>query len=133
MIWNPFKKKQSKPTVPAAAEEVEAVGETPSTGSGQASGIAAAANPVLRHFHVSEKGTRGLALNQYTFVVDQRATKTQVRDAVRSGYKVDVVSVQMVRLPSKQRRYGRHEGRVPGRKKAIVTLKAGQTIAAAQP
>jgi large subunit ribosomal protein L23 len=129
MVWNPFKKKQPKPTLPEVTEEVEAVAEEHEGPSG----IAANANPILRHFHVSEKGTRGLALNQYTFVVDQRATKTQVRDAVRRGYKVDVVGVQMVRLPSKQRRYGRHEGRVPGRKKAIVTLKEGQTIAAAQP
>jgi large subunit ribosomal protein L23 len=129
MIWNPFKTKKPKPTVPAIAEEVEGA-VTENQGP---SGIAAASSPILRHFHVSEKGTRGLALNQYTFVVAPRATKTDVRDAVRRGYKVDVVSVQMVSLPGKQRRYGRHEGRVPGRKKAIVTLKAGQTIAAAQP
>lgn len=132
MVWNPFKKGKKPAAPPPETPETVAAGTEPAAGP-QPSGIAAVANPVLRHFHVSEKGTRGLALNQYTFIVDPRATKTQVRDAVRRGYHVDVVAVRMVRLPSKQRRYGSHEGRVTGKKKAIVTLKQGQSIAAAQP
>ncbi len=95
--------------------------------------IAAPSSPVLKSFHVSEKATRGMSLNQYTFMVAPRATKTQVRDAVELSYKVKVVGVQMVTLPAKERTFGRHSGRVPARKKAVVTLKTGQSIAAAQP
>lgn len=94
--------------------------------------VAAPTSGVLRSFHVSEKATRGMALNQYTFMVGPKVTKTQVRDAVERSYKVDVVDVQTVHLPGKDRMFGRHMGRVPARKKAIVTIKAGQTIAAAQ-
>lgn len=94
--------------------------------------IAAPTSGVLRSFHISEKATRAMALNQYTFMVGANVTKTQVRDAVQRSYKVDVVDVQTIRLPGKDRLFGRHMGRVPARKKAIVTIKEGQTIAAAQ-
>jgi ribosomal protein L23 len=46
---------------------------------------------------------------------------------------VDVISVNTVRLPAKKIQLGRHAGTKGGIKKAIVTLKAGQTIAQAQP
>jgi large subunit ribosomal protein L23 len=120
-----FKKKQKKPEQPAPKAVVAPEAQGPS--------VAAPSSPVLRSFHVSEKATRGMAYNQYTFMVDARATKTQVRDAVERSYKVDVVAVNMVRLPSKERTFGRHTGRVPARTKAIITLKEGQSIAAAQP
>jgi large subunit ribosomal protein L23 len=94
--------------------------------------ILAPSNPILRSFHVSEKSARGMTMNQYTFIVHPDATKTQVRDAVRKSYKVDVVSVNLSRLPAKARAIGRHKGEVPSRRKAIVTLKEGQSIAAAQ-
>ena len=73
-----------------------------------------------------------MALNQYTFMIGLNVTKTQVRDAVERSYKVDVVDVQTVRLPGKERMVGRHMGSISARKKAIVTIKDGQTIAAAQ-
>ena len=95
--------------------------------------IAAPVSPILRSFHISEKATRGMAYNQFTFMVDAHATKTQIRDAVARSYKVDVIDVQTVRLPGKDRTVGRHMGHVPARRKAVVTLKEGQTIAAAQP
>ena len=95
--------------------------------------IPAPSSPVLRNFHISEKGTRGMAFNQYTFAVAPGATKTEVRDAVERSYKVDVEGVNIVNLPAKKRRLGRREGTVPARRKAIVTLKEGQSIAAAQP
>ena len=94
--------------------------------------IAAPMSPVLKSFHISEKATRGMALNQYTFMVGPNVTKTQVRDAVARSYKVNVIDVQTIRLPGKERMVGRHMGHVPARKKAIVTIKEGQTIAAAQ-
>ncbi len=116
-----------KQPVRESAPETELQAPTPTVT------VPAPSNPALKSFLVSEKATRNIALNQYTFLVDQHATKTQVRDAVERGYHVDVVSVQMIRLPSKQRTLGRITGRVPGKKKAVVVLKTGQSIAAAQP
>jgi large subunit ribosomal protein L23 len=88
---------------------------------------------VLKRYFVSEKSTRGFSMNQYTFEVARNATKTEVRDAVERGYHVDVVSVNTVRLPVKHIILGRYKGSKGGIKKAIVTLKEGQSIAQAQP
>jgi len=127
---NLFGKKQKEPKKPTKASEASVPADTQEE---VRPSVLAPASPALRSFHVSEKSTRGMSLNQYTFMVDSRATKTQVRDAVKKAYKVDVVAVNMVNLPAKKRRFGRREGMVSARKKAIVTLKEGQAIAAAQP
>ena len=111
--------RETEPVVEAAAERTVFV--------------PAPSSPALRSFLVSEKATRNIGLNQYTFLVSQNATKTEVRDAVERSYKVDVIGVNMTRLPSKKRTLGRFTGRVSGKKKAVVFLKDGQSIAAAQP
>jgi large subunit ribosomal protein L23 len=126
-LLNLFSKKEpTKKHAPKKKAQVEAVEVAPQAA------VIASTSPVLRGFHVSEKSSQGFSMNQYTFIVDPKATKTEVRDAVKRSYKVDVLSVNMVRLPSKTRTVGRYRGTVAGKKKAIVTIKAGQTIAAAQ-
>jgi large subunit ribosomal protein L23 len=128
-LKNLFSKRAEPTKKPAARQSAEQADDAVrATGPD----IAAPTNPILRSFHVSEKSARGMTMNQYTFIVDNKATKTQVRDAVRKSYKVDVVGVNMVRLPAKARSVGRRQGFVAGKRKAIVTIKAGQTIAAAQ-
>jgi large subunit ribosomal protein L23 len=126
-LKNLFKNKKKEPKKSARTPEVQdaVIEEGKST-------VIAATSPILKSFHVSEKSARVMTMNQYTFVVDPRATKTQVRDAVRTSYKVDVVGVNMIRLPAKERTVGRYRGTVAGKRKAIVTLKEGQSIAAAQ-
>ena len=57
----------------------------------------------------------------------------KVRDAVKRSYKVEVASVKMIRLPAKERTIGLHRGATAERKKAVVILKPGQSIAGAQP
>ncbi|HUO75770.1 MAG TPA: 50S ribosomal protein L23 [Candidatus Paceibacterota bacterium] len=126
-----FKKKR-KDITRRPTPKVELPADVEAAADEKRPSIAAPTSGVLRSFHVSEKATRGMALNQYTFMVGPEVTKTQVRDAVERSYKVNVVDVQTVHLPSKNRMFGRHMGRVPARKKAIVTIKDGQTIAAAQ-
>lgn len=128
-LLNLFGKKRNDPKKPRVREDVSAVESSPVS---MAPSVPAPSSPILKQFHVSEKSTRGMALGQYTFLVTPRATKSQVRDAVKRAYHVDVVGVNIVRLPAKERRLGRHVGAVPARKKAIVTLKQGQVIAAAQ-
>lgn len=67
-------------------------------------------------------------LNRYTFEVDPRATKGQVREAVEEMFGVDVLRVRTLRNHPKLRRRGRFAGYTAERKKAIVSLPAGQTI-----
>lgn len=127
MAFNLFGKSKGK--------EPKALKQEPQVQSEIVSGpsVSAPAGTILKRYFVSEKSTRGFAANQFTFEVDRRATKTDIRDAVERGYKVDVVAVNTIRLPAKKIMLGRHSGTKGGIKKAIVTLKEGQTIAQAQP
>ncbi len=78
---------------------------------------------------ITEKGT-GLQEkhNQYLFRVDPRANKIQVKNAIEKIFEVKVVGVRTSRVRGKTRRIGRTIGRRPNWKKAIVTLKEGDTI-----
>ncbi len=70
--------------------------------------------------------------NKYGFVVDYNANKIEIAKAIEKKFEVEVVSVNTMRYKGKQRtqwtRKGRFQGRTPRFKKAIVTLKEGQTI-----
>jgi large subunit ribosomal protein L23 len=78
---------------------------------------------------VTEKSTQLKDLfRQYTFQVDARANKYQIRHAVESIFKVHVTDVKTAILRGKYRRVGRGMGKRPNWKKAIVTLKEGEKI-----
>lgn len=77
---------------------------------------------------VTEKSTRLMAENKYTFLVHPQATKVDIRRAVEELFNVTVVKVNTMKVRGKKRRYGRLVGRTPDRKKAIVTLKPGDKI-----
>ena len=66
--------------------------------------------------------------NKYIFAVDKRANKTEIKKTVEELFRVNVVKVNTMIMHGKKRRMGRHEGRKPDWKKAIVTLKKGETI-----
>lgn len=70
-------------------------------------------------------------LNQYSFVVADKATKTMVKDAVETLFDVNVVRVNIVNAPAKRGRRARSRRllvRRPGFKKAIITLADGETL-----
>ena len=82
---------------------------------------------------LTEKMTiQGEKLNRYGFIVDIRANKLQVRNAVEKMYNVTVTDVNTINYMGKQKgRYtkaGLLQGRTNNFKKAIVTLKAGDQI-----
>jgi large subunit ribosomal protein L23 len=85
-------------------------------------------NEVLLAPVVSEKSYSYIAQNKYTFKVHQDAHKTQVRQAVEELFSVKVVGVNIVKVQSKPKRRGMFRGTRPGWKKAIVQLKAGDSI-----
>ena len=70
--------------------------------------------------------------NQYTFRVAPDATKVQVKAAVESIFEVKVEKVQVVNLPSKQKRRGAHIGTRSGYRKAIVRLAEGHSLEVAE-
>jgi large subunit ribosomal protein L23 len=66
--------------------------------------------------------------NKFAFEVEMKANKIEVRQAVEQIFGVSVVKVNTMRVHGKVKRRGRSVGRRPDWKKAIVTLKEGDTI-----
>ena len=77
---------------------------------------------------ITEKSQTGKSLNQYSFKVSPKANKTEIKEAIEKIFKVDVVDIQTLNMKTKEKRVGRYTGLSNRCKKAIVTLKAGQTI-----
>jgi large subunit ribosomal protein L23 len=77
---------------------------------------------------VSEKSYSGIEANTYTFIVDPRANKTEIKEAVQRIWNVRVVSVNTLRRKGKVKRYRYTSGKRPDQKRAIVTLAEGDTI-----
>lgn len=78
---------------------------------------------------ITEKGTIQMELNKYVFDVLPKATKPDIKAAIESLFDVTVVKVNTLTLPRKQRRVGRFIGYKAQYKRAIVTLKEGDSIA----
>ncbi len=66
--------------------------------------------------------------NEYVFEVDRTANKYKIKQAIEQAFQVKVQSVRTMIMPGKVRRMGRNEGRRPTWKKAVVRLKAGESI-----
>ena len=77
---------------------------------------------------VSEKSYGQIVENRYTFKVHKDAHKTQIRQAVEQLFDVKVERVNIVKVQAKPKRRGMFRGTKPGWKKAIVSLRAGDTI-----
>lgn len=77
---------------------------------------------------VTEKSMNLLADNKYTFIVDKRSNKTEIKNAIEDIFKVRVEKVYTLNVKGKPKRMGRFQGMTSDRKKAIVSLKSGQKI-----
>jgi large subunit ribosomal protein L23 len=79
---------------------------------------------------VSEKSYAGLELNRYTFLVHPDASKTEIKEAVQKIWNVQVVGVNTMnrRGKTKIRRQTNTKGKRADRKRAVVTLRQGDSI-----
>jgi large subunit ribosomal protein L23 len=82
---------------------------------------------------VTEKVTKNSEiLNQFGFVVDRKANKIQIKNAVEAAYGVNVVSVNTMNVrPDRSTKYtksGLISGKTNAIKKAIVQVQEGETI-----
>lgn len=84
---------------------------------------------------LTEKAHAQMAKGIYTFMVNSKAKKIDVKNAIKNAFSVDVVNVNVISTQPKQKRIAktRKFTMVGGGKKAIVYLKAGQTISALSP
>ena len=84
------------------------------------------AREVLKRPVITERSSEQMAEQKYTFEVDTRANKTEVKDAVESIFGVKVAKVNIMNIKGKKKRVGRYTGLTNKRRKAIVTLAEGE-------
>jgi len=77
---------------------------------------------------ISEKSYEMLDENKYTFIVDPRANKTHIKQAVEKIFGVKVLSVNTMNRRGKRKRRGLVIGKRPDTKRAIVTVAPGDKI-----
>ncbi|PIE98395.1 MAG: 50S ribosomal protein L23 [Treponema sp.] len=77
---------------------------------------------------VTEKTTELRDQDKYVFKVDKRATKIQIKEAVRRLFNVKVVGCTVINVRGKSRRMRYKAGMTPSWKKATVRLAQGETI-----
>ena len=80
------------------------------------------ARDILKRPVITEKSSEAMAEDKYTFDVDVRANKTQVKIAVEEIFDVKVKNVNIMNVRGKDKRVGRYTGKTARRRKAIVTL-----------
>ena len=83
---------------------------------------------ILKAPVITEKSQTEKANGKYTFKVDPRANKIEIKNAIEKIFNVKVTSIRTLNVKPKKRRVGRYSGMTNRAKKAIVTLEKGQTI-----
>jgi len=83
---------------------------------------------IIRKPHISEKAFNLESKGKYVFVVSPSANKVEIGKAVQNLYGVVVKSVNIVKVPSKPKRFKGVAGTKSGYKKAVVTLAKGSKI-----
>ncbi len=83
---------------------------------------------IRRPIVLTEKASLLRGENKVVFEVAPGSNKVQIRDAVQKLFKVTVTNVNTLIMRGKDRRMGRGYGKMQNWKKAVITLKAGDTI-----
>jgi large subunit ribosomal protein L23 len=84
---------------------------------------------IRRPLVLTEKGNRlRESENQYLFEVAREANKIEIRNAIETLFNVSVVDVRTMVVRGRLRRMGRGHAKTQNWKKAIVTVKEGETI-----
>lgn len=83
---------------------------------------------IIKYPIITDKATRLLEKNQYSFIVDRYSNKIRIKSAIESLFNVKVVKVNTCRLPRKKKRVGKYIGWKSQYKKAVITLANGDVI-----
>ena len=87
------------------------------------------AHTIIKSPVITEKSTDlSEKYNKYSFAVDGRANKIEIKRALEEVFKVKVIKVNTVKMRGKQRRVRFRQGKTPDWKKAIVTLRKEDKI-----
>jgi len=85
-------------------------------------------NEIIKYPIVTDKATRLLENNKYSFIVNRKSDKFAIKSAVENLFGVTVLKINTCNIPKKKKRIGKYIGWKPQFKKAIVTLSQGDTI-----
>ena len=77
---------------------------------------------------VTEKSAQAAQKNVYTFKVAKDANKIEIKKAIEAAFNVKVLDVKTLITKAKDKRVGKYAGKTKTYKKAIITLKAGESI-----
>ena len=77
---------------------------------------------------ITEKSSMLQESNKYVFKVHKNSNKSQIKNAVEEVFDVTVESVNVIKVKGKNKTYGRNRVLTPTWKKAMVTLKLGDSI-----
>ena len=83
---------------------------------------------ILKATVITEKSEIAKQDGKYTFKVDPKANKLEIKEAIEKLFNVKVTAIRTINVKPKKRRVGRYTGLTNRTKKAIVTLAEGQTI-----
>merc|ERR1712195_61797 len=83
---------------------------------------------IIKYPLITDKATRLLENNQYSFIVDRNSDKITIKNTIESLFDVKVIKVNSCRLPRKKKRVGKYIGWKQQYKKAIVSLAEGDVI-----
>jgi large subunit ribosomal protein L23 len=83
---------------------------------------------IVKYPIITDKATRLLENNQYSFVVDRYSDKIEIKEAIENLFDVKIIKINTCCLPRKKKRVGKYIGWKPQYKKAIVTLSEGDVI-----
>ena len=83
---------------------------------------------IIKYPIITDKATRLLENNQYSFIVDRSSNKLAIKATIESLFNVKVIKINTCRLPRKQKRVGKYIGWKSQYKKAIVRLAEGDVI-----
>nr|YP_009497509.1 ribosomal protein L23 [Biddulphia tridens]AWT40222.1 ribosomal protein L23 [Biddulphia tridens] len=83
---------------------------------------------IIKYPIITDKATRLLENNQYSFIVNPSSDKLTIKAAIEYLFNVKVIKINTCHLPKKTKRVGAFLGSKPHYKKAIVTLSEADTI-----
>lgn len=123
-LLNVFKKeKRKKPTLEQDKKNPESLKY-----SARETGFGSLLLRVLEKPFLSEKSNRLNSLNQYVFMVNLKANKNNVKEAIEKKFNVNVLKVNIIRSHGKSKKFKNIKTNRSDFKKAIITLKNGQKI-----
>ena len=83
---------------------------------------------IIKYPIITDKTTRLLENNQYTFIVSRYSNKKSIKCAIEHLFDVKVTKVNICQVPRKKKRVGKYLGWKSQSKKAIITLSKGEII-----